>query len=211
MRLVSDWWCPDLLSGPGNYLRRSADVVAAINLFRPDRRGLAIQAGGHIGAVPMMLAAYYDETITLEAHPDNFEALMANKGLHQKERDGDIVALKAALGHKAGTAELWPHERISGQHRVRLDRPGDVAVLSIDKICEGRHLDALFLDIEGHELSALRGGLKTLDRCRPLIMVEHNKRCRDHGYAMDDLPKWLRSFSYAHTASIGEDQIWLPL
>jgi FkbM family methyltransferase len=36
-------------------------------------------------------------------------------------------------------------------------------------------LTCLQLDIEGHELSALKGALKTISRCQPLILIEDNE------------------------------------
>ena len=208
MRIVDGWWCPDLLSGPGNYLRRSADCDVATAMLPDDRKGLFIQAGGHVGTVPVRLLQTFAAGVTLEAHPDNFIALERNV---VAMTHGELRCIRAGLGPHEGRARLDPNARNSGQHQVKLGR-GTLAMLSVDSIMDqmpGRRLDALFLDIEGAEILALRGARRTLEEQAPaIVMVEENKRCRDYGFKPGDLAQELRPFGYHLAAEVGEDLVF---
>ncbi|MEO0605456.1 MAG: FkbM family methyltransferase [Myxococcota bacterium] len=46
-------------------------------------------------------------------------------------------------------------------------------VVTIDEVVPGdRHVGAIQLDVEGFEGPALRGGLRTITRCRPVLVIE---------------------------------------
>lgn len=208
MRIVDGWWCPDLLSGPGNYLRRSADCDVATALLPDDRKGLFIQAGGHVGTVPVRLLQTFATGVTVEAHPENFIALERNViGMTH----GELRCVRAGLGPHEGKGRLQVNARNSGQHQFRLGKGPD-PMTSIDWIMEqmpGRRLDALFLDIEGSEILALRGARRTLEEQAPaIVMVEENKRCADYGFRLGDLAKELAPFSYRQVAAVGEDLVF---
>lgn len=214
VRMVEGWACPQLLGGPGNYLRRALDCGRALSHCRGF--GFAVQAGGHIGTVPAFLGEHFDDVLTLEPHPDNFAALAQNITARQI----NAVAMQAAFGHTRGLAPLRPHKRISGQHQVSLDRfaagdqtprsEAECVVTTIDTMVGGRPLDAVFLDVEGTEMHALAGATMAIARWRPVIMVEENKRCRDHGFKLGDLKRFLTAKGYELVDHIGEDFVYAP-
>lgn len=217
IRLQDGWWCPELLGGPGNYLRRAADVDLVLPLLREN--GFAIQAGGHIGTVPARLAQHFDMVMTLEPHPDNFAALVKNLET-QKLLGASVIAIDAALGDGLGWAQLRPHNRISGQHQVNIGhavptimrprREDETAMTTIDQLVQGRRVDAIFLDVEGTEIFAIRGARETIAKWKPVIMVEENKRCREHGFKEGQLPALIQTWGYQLEGRVGEDLIFAP-
>lgn len=49
----------------------------------------------------------------------------------------------------------------------------EVAILAIDSVLpESRNVDVIQLDVEGYEKEALSGALKTIERCKPVLIIE---------------------------------------
>jgi FkbM family methyltransferase len=205
--MVRGWMCPVLLSGPGSYLARSQDADAAIALVAEDRRkdGVAIQAGGHIGVWPVKLSRVFATVYTFEPDAANFAALAHN--VHAKAH-GPVFRAQGVLGDKRGPVALERSTKSTGQHRVT-NGPGAVPTYRIDDLALPR-LDAVFLDVEGCEIPALRGGWKTIKRFRPVIMAEENKRSVRQGFAIGELAAVLGEIGYRLVDRRGEDLVFAP-
>jgi hypothetical protein len=87
--------------------------------------------------------------------------------------------------------------------------PG-VPVMTVDEL-ELSDLDMIAFDIEGAELPALKGAEKTIERCRPgMILLEVREHTAVHGYTVDDLYEWLRQRGYVHWRKVAKDQAFVP-
>jgi FkbM family methyltransferase len=97
----------------------------------------------------------------------------------------NVVLTHAALGASVGTALLATSNRAGiafggGSHLI--DDPSvvkegvgheEVKLMSIDEVIESdRRVGMLQLDVEGHEQHALAGAMRTIQRCRPMIVLE---------------------------------------
>lgn len=209
MKQVAGWWCPQVLSGPGNYLarwQRLDAALAALPRWQNGPRRVAVQAGGHIGVWPMQLGELFERVYTFEPEPANFACLVRNAA---GAGEPGIFAFRAALGCDHGCVDLKVHTGNSGQHQLRAANAGAVPTLRIDDLNLDA-CDAVLLDVEGFEIAALTGAHKTLQRCRPLVVVEENKRCRTFGHQPGDLEVHLRLLGYRLAGRCDEDLIFLP-
>jgi FkbM family methyltransferase len=96
----------------------------------------------------------------------------------------NVVLTQAALAAEAGTALLATSNRVGvpagGGSRVLQDRSRasgadteEVDLVSIDEVIgSDRSVASIQLDVEGHEQQALTGAMRTIRRCRPLILLE---------------------------------------
>ena len=206
MKHISGWWCPDILSGPGKFLRRS-EVIGHALRFWPGPKRRVIQAGAHVGIWPRMLAQYFEQVVCFEPEPANWACLMQNMTGSPR-----ISCLYAALGPQQGAVELNVQPHSTGGHHVatRLDRPHvSVSVRTIDQYA-WQDVDAIFLDIEGYELPTLLGARETLRRCLPLLVLEDNNCSRKYGIELGAVGQWLgEQFGYAEVGQYGEDRIYV--
>jgi hypothetical protein len=71
-----------------------------------------------------------------------------------------------------GYATLEPHQSLGGEQEVH------VRVRTLDDICAGAESRVSFIkiDVEGHELKVLRGGVETLRKHRPNLLIEIEQR-----------------------------------
>lgn len=142
---------------------------------------------------PIFLSGYFDLVITFEPVDINFHCLSENI----KEYP-NIIAHKAALntGQKCSMSG-W--DKNTGCYRVAAG--SDVTGVAIDDLSVG-NLTFIQLDIEGSEVNALDGSARTIDKFKPVIMVER----RGHG---PDPQSWLLERGYRQVLSKATDTVYI--
>jgi len=162
------WWPTDCNPDAGfeYMIRRVTDIDLAIRHCR--KTAVAVQAGGNIGMWPLRLAKFFSTVHTFEPVPVIYGALCTNvRGVP------GIIAHNKLLSNKKG--EIIPFSiRSGGVSRVVgevSEANSSFTSTTIDAL-ELPACDALFLDVEGHELAALEGAARTIQQFRPVITVE---------------------------------------
>jgi FkbM family methyltransferase len=166
---------------------------AAFALFR-DRRGLFLDVGANVGQSALSFRLFHDASIlSIEPNPENapdlrlvkrlirrFDYLLVAAGeetgsatLHIPTYRGSTVTGEATLVSGSSAGSYWAGRHLgagSGSDMGVVDR--DVEVRRLDDL--GLEPSFVKLDVEGFELSALRGLQNTLTRCHPIVMVERS-------------------------------------
>jgi methyltransferase, FkbM family len=152
-----------------------------------------VDIGCHLGDVlaPMLRLAPEGRFFAFEPLPSLFKQLQFRFG-----KDERIRLYNVALSEAAG-AECFQYvlnaPAYSGFLRTDEKRPKDmvqtimVEKASLDDVLKGVDVDLIKLDVEGAELQVLRGGLKTLRRCRPYVIFEHAEHARYYDTKPDDV------------------------
>lgn len=192
------WW-PEFESPPSDMMPfimgrvTDCDVVTDKHVRT---KGIAVQAGGHVGLYARQLAKYFSFVYTFEPVVETFCALKRNV-----ERVPNIIADRKALGETQGFVNVQP--RAGGKSAV--SEIGDhVELITIDSLALPR-CDLIYLDIEGYELSALAGARATIALRRPTIVLEALKERR---VALMD---WAQRNQYKCTARLHADWVFEPL
>lgn len=189
------------MSGPGKYISRSEDLNVALQFCQ--RREYAVQAGGHIGVWPKKLAGLFQHVYTFEPDAENFACLTKNL-----EGMDNVIATQAALASIDTSVRMKRSPKSTGQHKIEKGK-GNIPAFALDTWdLEG--LDLLCLDVEGFEIPAITGAVKTIEHFRPVIMAEENKRCTDHGFKIGHLGRLLKGMGYRQAAAVNEDLIFTP-
>lgn len=162
-------WEPDTLE-----LLRSAD---------PD--GDVVHAGTFFGDFLPALARSRGKGAIVWAFEPNGESYRCARITAMLNGLGNVVLTHAALDTEGGSALLATTNRAGvpsggGSHIVedpsQIDEGGsheEVDLLAVDDIVgSDRRVAVIQLDVEGHERQALEGAMRTIDRCRPLIVLE---------------------------------------
>lgn len=123
----------------------------------------AIQAGGNIGYWPKRIAIDFERVITFEPEPLMFNCLKKNL-----EGISNIEVRNQALGVREGKCGI--DRKGFGSHRIN-EVGLEVDMITIDSL-ELDDVDLIQLDIEGYEIFALTGAIKTIKNSKPLIQVE---------------------------------------
>ncbi len=164
-----------------------------------------IDAGANIGFYTLMMAhsAPKGQVNSFEPVPSNFEILKHN--ISKSKRAEVIVLNNAGLWHEKSTLnfslELDMENNIGSFTAGRVDRAvskNQCPVLTLDDYCKDfQRLDFIKMDIEGAELSALKGGEKTIEKFRPQFLIEINRKaCERFSYDPEDIAHFFKKFNY---------------
>ena len=164
MQKIDGLWWPDADKRGRTAIVPQCREAVPVVLSLVSGRSVCVQAGGNVGTYPLALAEHFDRVVTFEPDPDNLACLRRNVTA------SNVSVFHAALGEAEGRCAMQIIEADNcGAHKVG---PGDDAdVMTID----GLGLDAcdlIWLDIEGHEAEAIRGAKVTIERFRPMIVLE---------------------------------------
>jgi FkbM family methyltransferase len=208
MRQLAGYWWPETDSRGSAIISRDAEGDVAWVLENVDGRDCIIQAGGNVGVYADVLALHFKHVLTVEPDDENFKCLQAN--LAVRNPPNPIDARKAAFGEAPGVCKVIQVEANNcGAHRIGItnDETGTV-ILPIDSF--NLNPDAIWLDVEGFELQALKGAVETIERCKPVIILEMKQLGRLYGYDDADTEQFLGFMGYSCVARHGNDKLFKP-
>lgn len=189
---VNGRWGTTHYIGKDEYVGRSLHYYGEYN---PDETEMILSlANGHcldIGAnfgVMAQALEYNGFTVTsFEPQPDVFSVLQKNTRVCYNLGLGDVAGTfkmpKIFFGSKANYGGMAIGTR-SDLGTI------DVSVVTLDSF-EFTDIGFMKIDVEGFEEKVLRGGAKTIARCRPIMYIEDDRVDRS-----DSLRKYIRSLGY---------------
>ena len=185
VKKAAGWWLPaheehliDWMEHPKNrteidgrltyQLKKIEAVLRYVSAWRT-----AVDVGAHVGLWSWHLVKRFDFVHAFEpmdVHRACFRLNVpsANAFLYPTARgavSGGSVALRLHPGSSGDT------------HVVREAQPGDVQVpLKALDDYDLQNVDLIKADCEGYELAVMRGAYQTIERCRPVIIVEQKAK-----------------------------------
>lgn len=146
------------------------------------------QAGGHCGLYPYMLTEYFDMIFTCEPNPVSFYCLVNNC------QGNNIIKLNVALGKQPGKMQsVCEYPDNTGMNRVVETKDKYyIPMITIDSLGLD-DIDLMQLDLEGFEYDALVGAKETIERNKPVIIVESTS---------DNVDTFLAEFGYVNWKKI---------
>ena len=168
----------------------SIDVDSALEMMEPRLRGkrTVIQAGGAIGIWPLRLSQFFDNVLTFEPEPTNYECLISNTAGVQ-----NIYCQNAALGEMDKRVQMkMPTPGHMGAWYVQ--DGGQIPMIRIDDL-NIKNVDLIYLDVEGYEYFALEGAKDTIQKYRPVIGLE-DKGLHGRIDAKHHAVKYLKDMGY---------------
>lgn len=201
---IDGWWWPEADRRARPVIVGDAGEAVASILKHIEGRTCIVQAGGNVGVYPLALADHFRRVITAEPDPINAQCLWKN--LAARDTFKRVDARQAAFGPEIGDCAMVEVEPDNcGAHRV--EAGGKIVVLPIDALgllaC-----DAIWLDVEGSELAALKGAEETIAKFRPTIAVEDKGLGAAYGIAAGELQAWIEARGYGLVAEIGNDKVF---
>lgn len=210
MKRAGKFWVPDIETQQVSQLEQGGwqleHLDAALEHVKDWNR--AIDGGAHVGSWTLAMAQRFRTVMAFEPAPDTFECL--SKNVYEMGGNASVSLRNEALGEVTGVAGMGEDEKYHGGNTGgRYLKPGhSVNIRTLDSLVLGS-LGFLKLDVEGYELFALRGGEKTIRRCRPVVLIEvkHRMAAR-YGLRMTDAPDYLKSLGMVGLAHTGSDFVF---
>lgn len=144
-------------------------------ILRKEAFGFGMDIGANLGYCTLSMAKKCDKVYAFEPDERSRKLLEKNIKLNKLE---NVYVFKEAIGSKICTVVFEEHEK-PNLSRVIEEKDEywteGIKCLSIDEICEttGQVPNFIKMDIEGGEVKALEGALKTLEKAKHLkILIE---------------------------------------
>lgn len=163
--------------------------------FKPKKGEIVVDVGAHVGKYALVAAKMVGKNgrmIAIEAHPENFKALLKNIRLNGFN---NIIALNVAAFNEDGK-ELELFGSMDDRYSLKLSEGPKIKVktITIDSILRKygiEKVDLVKIDVEGAEVEVLEGMRKIIDNSQNLkILVEvHSENRRK----LDDILRGFKS------------------
>lgn len=167
--------------------------------------------GGGLTALACGIVAGSGAVFAVEPQPHL--AALVRQTLELSELEGRVF--ETAAGDRAGVATLVVPPRRSGNATLSDDGPGRRVTVSVTRLDDlvaalaQRKVTLLKLDVEGHELAALKGADALLRGSRPTILFELNPAAlAAAGQSASEFLSWLEERGYAF-AEVDEPELRL--
>ena len=166
----------------GTYLNEAVSMRTWVKYARESR--VVLDIGANSGVYALAAAAMGAKQVhAFEPLPRIYKILNENLALNSFK---SLNAWKFAISDNPGEASLYDpggdaptsaslSSKFSQSHLFEGFSAIKVPMISIDVFCSDRGIDKVDLikiDVEGHEEYALRGMIKTVMQCRPVIIME---------------------------------------
>lgn len=173
--------------------------LARVAEFVP-RGGTAVDVGAWFGPWTSRLRKLADHVVAIEPNAQLARCI--------KSAFPDVEVVEAAVSDRAGSAELFLPDGGPAVGTSSLEygegRSVTVRLVSIDSLGLSG-VSFIKVDVEGHELPALRGAAETIRRDRPLLLVEVEERIQPAEPIVDLLGEW------GYRGFVLPEQRWIPL
>ena len=153
--------------------------------FKINRGETFVDVGSNVGYYSLLLAKNSPDSkiISIEAHPDNYEALKKNIKVNNFK---NIISINKAIASQTqGKLPLYEHWKGKGQKKTGMFNLSnqydsksfvEVSCDSLDNVLKfmDKTVYVIKIDIEGEEVNALLGANHTLKNTRKIIVEIHS-------------------------------------
>ncbi|MFT3886272.1 MAG: FkbM family methyltransferase [Flavobacteriales bacterium] len=194
----------------GEYLQRNLYVFGDYerNTLRHVRRLLqpgwtVVDVGGNVGfhALEMAQVCHPGRVVSFEPNPPALERFRKNLALNPHLDNIELVA--CGVSDRPGSLTLSYNQGNLGTASAfgTSSLHSEVPVDTLDDLLEQRGIrsvDLLKVDIEGGEMAALKGALRTIGRSPNMVLVTEiiDEHCKRAGYSGDVLFRFIRSLGF---------------
>lgn len=197
------------------------DLALSEAIYRlTNKASLCVDVGANIGYFSSLFAKYGGTVYAFEPHPVIYDRLKKNCASLVNTQ-----CLSLALDEKAGEADLYipsnfdSNEGIASLQPMVNSRVVKVKTKTFDEIFPSERVDVMKIDVEGHEISVLKGAIHALQAGRILNIVFEDFAgeksqvihfLESYGYRVFRLVK---SFTNLRLVKVGEAEqipLWEP-
>jgi FkbM family methyltransferase len=154
--------------------------------------------GANVGYYSLLLSRLCSKVYSFEPMPHTYSRLVRNLELNGVQ---NVTTFCQALGSSHGQLTMT-NSSGNSTGTAHISAAGDFAVKvsTVDEMVDSmqiQRLDFIKSDVEGYECEVLKGGSRTFQRFRPVILVEVNATMlSEFGATSNELVNLLRGWSY---------------
>ena len=187
MREQYGWYFPDIETHFPQMLAKNISKGGPTEYQQPVRlrslqhvknKRTALDIGANVGLWSRDLVKYFDQVIAFEP------VAMFRECLEKNVTASNISVESVALGDSEGQVRMIITEGNTGHTHVDpASTNGDTRIIRLDSL-NLQNVDYIKIDCEGFEYRVLQGAKETIQRCRPVVVIEqkpHDMYSKDYG------------------------------
>jgi FkbM family methyltransferase len=149
------------------------------------KQSIILDIGANIGNHTVYFATYLDyiKIVAFEPLKRNYKVLLQNI---QRFSSSKLLAYERGLSDHEGWTGMTPNVSNLGASEIHEDGSERVYVQTVDSVAEWWYapITLLKIDVEWHEPQVLKGAEKTIQKHKPLILIEDTKE--EYGKLLPD-------------------------
>lgn len=156
----------------------------------------ALDIGAHVGFWSMWLVTYFQKVHAFEPvgeHGECFQRNVCGAELHP-----------VAVGDRVGSVGIDIDEANTGKSHVF--GFGLIPMITVDSL-DLNDVDLIKIDVEGMEAQVIAGALKTIERCKPVLVVEEKGHHERYGNRESQSVEMLMDMGMRVSRKMGADYI----
>ena len=158
-------------------------------------KNVVITAGAHVGLYTRFYSKSFKTVYAFEPNPLSFYCMVNNN------QTDNVIKIQAALNDKNGLIKLEGHSPMSLY--IIEDKKQDerfIPCFTIDSLAL-EQCDLIQLDVERNEYKALKGGIETITKFKPTIILENGDS--------EEIKNLFISLNYVMIDTVQYDHIWI--
>lgn len=183
-----------------DYQRDNLD--RALALVKSNRR--ALDGGANFGIMSWHLSQCFDKVVAWEIDPDIRHCLITNMN---NFGCNNVQVEDCGLGKQQAQVSLVRHAKTFANY-VDPDQIGDFTIRAIDSY-NYDDVDFIKLDCEGYEALIIEGAQHTIQKCRPVILMEQKVLSKRYGHGVYHAQGILSQWGYQVAESLVKDVIMI--
>lgn len=213
MKKIGNFWFPDR----ENYEFYINQIVEK-DVFQKERLDgalqfvknweVAVDVGANIGSWSLAMSKKFKKVYAFELLSENYECLVENtKGF------SNIICYNYGLGKEQKKVDIIYDKNIPNTLAgvcADLNKEGPYEIRTLDSFnLEG--CDFLKIDVEGLESHVLMGGVETIKKYKPIIILEYKQRKAEQaGTKLQDIDEMIKKLNYVKLGAQKNDIIYGP-
>ena len=163
---------------------------------------VAVDVGAHVGITAFQMSKSFEHVHAFEINPKIYECMNYNL---ENKMVGNVTTYPVGLGAIEETVAIKTTNKSFSTHVHPTQKEGHIPVKPLD-FFNLQDVDFIKIDAEGYEPFVAQGGLRTIERCKPIILYE----CKDHpqryGHHADTIRHILAPLGYRMIRKIGRGE-----
>jgi FkbM family methyltransferase len=164
-----------------------------------NRFRLIIDVGAHVGSSTDLMNQYFPNSTIIAFEPDPRNNDLFGYFLSHRITAGDVVLMKQAVWSSSGEIPFDFQPSNTADNKFDPESALKVPCVSIDDYIfrEGFEVDLIKVDVQGYELEVIQGAIVTIQKYKPLLILELDYDALDaRGHSENDLLELLWKLDY---------------
>jgi FkbM family methyltransferase len=177
------------------YQKEQLDI--ALSFCENMRHGIDI--GANYGLMSYNMSPYFEQVSSFEIVPELNKCFKQNM---QKFDIRNVNIYNCGLGDKEKEVAIDFDPLSTFRTHVDKDTKGSIKIKTLDSYNFG-NVDFIKMDVEGYEPLVVKGGIKTIEKFKPVILYEQKGHAERFGYRKNIVMELLRDLKYRKLANVG--------